>query len=222
MNEVYNISARYFHALHGFTAIEPTRYNLNGVHVCPRKEGGVLMVATDGRSLGLFIDEAGHAPEAAQFRLTTVSERSLGAWLSDPAYKPESVRLQWGKIEEDRVGDVEQVGAQDDLDLMEWFEGRIERVHGSYPDWRRLWPEDPGEAVPAGVLFNAGLLARFEACSFNTTTAPFVQIMGKELTGAFIVRTACPDFCGLMMPMRDTGWVDRLAADLERFKIEVS
>jgi len=53
------VNARKFAAAWNFISTEETRYYLNGVCITPCREGGVLLIATNGHYMGIVHDETG-------------------------------------------------------------------------------------------------------------------------------------------------------------------
>ncbi|RCK40460.1 hypothetical protein [Thalassospira xiamenensis] len=55
-NRRITVSAKHFYAAWQFVSTEKTRYYLNGVYIEPHKDGGVLLIATDGHSMAVIRD----------------------------------------------------------------------------------------------------------------------------------------------------------------------
>lgn len=98
-----------------FVSTEETRYYLNGVLVTPAKDGGVLLVASDGRALICIRDAAGEADKDTIVRLAPKRARDLIAGAS--------------VIVDDGAATVDGLG---------FFDGDPTVIDGTYPDWRKL------------------------------------------------------------------------------------
>jgi hypothetical protein len=57
------INARYYIEAGAFVTKEMSRYTLNGIRVEPHPEGGAVIVATDGHTMGIFHDREGKCDE---------------------------------------------------------------------------------------------------------------------------------------------------------------
>lgn len=79
-------------------------------------------------------------------------------------------------------------------------------IDGTFPDWHRILPKNSTLREPCHpVAFNAGYMADLAECGMSGQKTPAnVQIMTSEgANSPFCVRTNCPDFLGVMMPVRN-------------------
>ncbi|MEM1152396.1 MAG: hypothetical protein AAGI03_17955 [Pseudomonadota bacterium] len=74
MEDIGNIDATLFFMAHRFVGKCETRYNLHGVCIEPRPEGGVYMVGTDGCSMGVAYDPHGSIHERCTIRTSAAQQ----------------------------------------------------------------------------------------------------------------------------------------------------
>lgn len=136
----YNLDADLFMRVRRAVGVEETRYYLTGVCVEPAADGGIIMVATDGRAMLVARDPEGVAPAPAIVRLTMPEF---------PPPDPSSCREEGCCA---LMGD-SYVGARLTFDLPDkgptvaammhgarpWKHAIVERVKGTFPEWRKVW-----------------------------------------------------------------------------------
>lgn len=166
-----------------FVSTEETRYYLKGFYVEPVKDGGVILVATDGHMMAVARDETGHADRP---------------WICT---LPKTVeKLIIGKRSEDTVhfrgGNVEFGG----------ITAKAEPIDGTFPDWRRIIPPKIGKGAPA--TFNPGYLERFQKIGKMRSGWPGITVLAQSAADpATVLIEHMPEFYGVLMPMR--GSADR-------------
>lgn len=202
----------------GFVSTEETRYYLKGFCVQPCKDGATI-VATDGHRMGVFhqtdavVQWAGTAivalPKEA-LKACQPAKRDIMAhnWL---VIESES---QFGKaaaliVQADSIGAVQD--ARKEPAYVAW-QGYVDIVDGSFPDWRRVLPTPDTVTKPVLATFNAKLLKPFIAVSLSSATdsrdknAKACLTFGGEDPGSPVaVHSTRGDFFGVLMPVRGGG-----------------
>jgi len=183
------INARYYLEAGAFVTKEISRYTLNAVRVEPHPEGGAVIIATDGHTMGIFHDRDGKCDEPITI-----------------AWRPEIARLAKAK-----KGETRQIKVNGDLDivktatkhdpartLVRFFEA-ILTANSQFPDWRKVLP-DATEALKHSD-FNGAYLARCALAKREFGTEGITIFQKDENTQA-VIRTQRDDFIGIVMPMR--------------------
>ena len=192
----FDIDASLFRIASMFQSTEETRYYLNGVHVEPHHENGVLLVATDGHRMFVGHDASGKIEGGTAI-----------------------VQLGKDQIKACKEGRGEQIprrivatAAKEPLTIIstdapvavqaKWL------VEGSFPDWKRivrgLRPEGNLNAV------NGDYLRSFAEASKAFTGVPKIEFSHSTVDGPAIVRFAnVSNAFGVLMPLRwesERGW----------------
>lgn len=201
-------NADLFRIAYTCVSTEETRYYLGGVFMTPAKNGGALMVSTDGHRMAVIHDEDAIAPEGG---------------VIVKAYKPALTLMKRGKRMIKRLvsaggdkiatatdGMVWQASLTDitDGDPVESFAGAamLMPIDGSFPDWRRVVPRIDGEAKSIPT-FNAGLVGGFVDMANDLAklrqqrTAP-ISIKAADASSPALVGLGDPRAFGVLMPLR--------------------
>ena len=177
------VDAELFGMAYRFVAQDETRYYLNGVYIKPHPAGGVMMVATNGRIMGITYDREGEINGSPVI-------------MPVPDYVRNNLDRGGTVIIEGDVGKV--------LDRNENTAALFEfaPIDGVFPDWRRLFPATmPEPQTIAGLSLNAGFDPKFRVKGQETKVNLYPTEISKGTpTGPIIVTIDDVDFIGLWMP----------------------
>lgn len=216
------VDAKKFAAACNFISREKTRYYLNGVHIEPHVNGGVLMVATDGHTLAAVYDPTGIADGP---HICPVSPRLRQAARSRKPHFAHAVAAE-GKQPEHSQKQIHFVGHVAYLTggtaSVHWESNPVEKISsahihtefspaidGTFPEWRRVVPDlinrvwQPDGSRPFAI--NGEKIAQFtdaiHLISGSRGRALTFHAAGRsEPIG--IVSHDVPEFFGIIMPMR--------------------
>ncbi len=211
------IRAAYADMISPFQSAEEARYTLNGFHVEPHKQGGVLMVATDGHTLGAFHESEG-VVEASRSDgdIWALSKEALKA--CKPKKRDDFAR--WLVILPTENGvynlavvfspDAEQAeltakdGSRLDLIL---HQGMIQPIDGTFPNYERVVPTEVFDGAKVPSAYNADYLAKFGRVSGydfdgNGISGKRICLYAKDTESPAVVFTGRNDFFGVIMPIR--------------------
>lgn len=218
MNDEFTciVSADLFRrALFGISK-EETRYYLNGVYVTSCKDGGAVLVATDGHIMIILRDPRGVVSGSGIVDLSTSLKRELkeprgglliaerAVMASDKvAYVVESARVHKNK-------DGVEVEPREDLPAL--FDTPDKRViaaqyqrptiDGKFPDYTRAVPTN-AEAVNAMGAFNATLLNRVGQALNSGRSLTLQLTVGADPKGPSLANgDGTVDGFGVIMPLR--------------------
>jgi len=187
------INAKYYAEAGAFTSKEESRYTLRAIRIEPHPQGGAVIVATDGHTLGLFYDADAICDESVQVE-----------------FKKEIARFCEPSTQKDKTAFIRLMQIEDDLTIVETLNGasydedpmsRIVRffdVHaqGSFPDWRMVLPTAPSESH---LDFNPDYLARGAS---GSKSAPGISVWAEKPDAQAVVRSSREDFIAIVMPMK--------------------
>lgn len=213
---IARFDARAFRFIGGFCSDEETRYYLRGVRIEPLDSGGVAMIATDGRRMGVYHDAEGWARRPLTV-LWPCNARFTG-FVEDAEDQAIHVLEGFGHdarlfaagdgagkwITECAIG-VEIEGPSRDF---------------RYPDWRAVVPWGVLEqAHPTRATLDFGLARKFAAAWHTTEMDPdtgatipiedrraqitMLQAAPGEVTDqpVIVLREDIPGFLGVLMPV---------------------
>lgn len=193
MAKITTFDARAFAALAPFVSREQARYILCGINVEPDGAGGARLTATDGHALGTYLDETAKSNQA--------DFDNLGI-LATPAKM-----LTACKVDGRRVVVTEHDNAADStIEVIDERKGSVfchkgnPWVEGSYPDWRRVFPDLRAEQVPLPSSFDPMILHKFAAGRKEGGPAVFQAFV--EHRAVLVTVPSMPEFTGLIMPIR--------------------
>lgn len=179
-----------------FISREETRYYLNGICFTAHPSGGVLMVATDGHTLGAVHDPDGviELGEKVRELIIPVSEdckKKMKKMRDGVFYWRKNVTSLLPPHAMHQKPDV-LANYNDWHDYME----SAEAIDGTFPDWPRVVPK--GACKPVSYFdFKADYLARFEGEMGG------VRIYGNAPAEPHILKiSSIPTFMGVLMPMQ--------------------
>lgn len=188
------INAKYYAEAGAFVTKDKERLTLKAIRIEPHPDGGAVIVATDGHTLGLFHDASGICSEPVQidFRKEVAQFCKSGKSKDDA---PTFIRLM--QIN----GDVEIVEAMDGADYSEEPIRRIVRffdlhVAGEFPNWRMVLPASP---ATSHLDFNPDYLARGAS---GSKLMPGISVWAEKPDAQAVVRSSREDFVAIVMPMK--------------------
>jgi hypothetical protein len=187
------INAKYYAEAGAFTSKEESRYVLRAIRVEPHPDGGAVIVATDGHTLGLFYDEDAICDAPAQIE-----------------FKKEIARFCEPSTQKDKTAFIRLMQIEDDLTIVETLNGsgydeepmsRVVRffevnAQGAFPDWRMVLPTAPSESH---LDFNPDYLARGAS---GSKAAPGISVWAENPNAQAVVRSSREDFIAIVMPMK--------------------
>lgn len=177
-----------------FVSKEQTRYYLGGVQFEPHPDGGIIMIATDGRRLAAMHDAKGFIKGAASAIIPVDGHLNIALG------RPKAVEFH----QRGHVSYVVQVGNIDDsieeIGACHLYTAYNKPVDGTFPDWRRVVPKETTLGSIKSICFN------------QRYVQDFVKILGKGGCGveAFFTDensptlfrcSKYPEFLGVLMPM---------------------
>lgn len=174
------LNADYLAALYGAVRVEPTRYYLNGVYVEPHPHGGVQMVATDGRVMGVVYDPHGKI-SSPEILFMDFKSKLLKRPSRVDVPNILSVTDNEGRVYSNTEEGIPDTGT---------FEGvlPVTRVDGSYPAFERVVPDIPARlaTIEANLEedgFKGGPDALISKMSFNGVLLARIEAAARRLTG---------------------------------------
>ncbi len=209
------IPSKYAEMIDPFTSNEETRPYLHGFNVKPHAQGGVVVVATDGHTLGMFHVSPGMVEchdtangDIWQLDKDTVKackpkHDTLERWL---VILPQASDSMIHNLYVVRAADIEQA-EQTAREYEVLHTAIIRPIDGIFPDCDRVFPSDPFKEQKGAPTFSGDYLAKFAKVSKteNTFRASLTVHAQDELSSA-IVQTSRDDFIGVIMPIRSNPW----------------
>lgn len=187
-----DVNADLFRIAYTCASTEETRYYLNGVHIEPAPDDGVLLVATDGHRLVCLQDRTGSVPGPIVVQLPKPVLTLCKSKKDQPRRLVIADKTARVEVEATTVG---------------VHQGCI--VDGTYPDWRRVVPVANGVGQAA---FNPVYLS-----DFGRMGADLAKLAGVSSAMSFrskgpsepaLIQWSCfRDGFGVLMPMRVEGWL---------------
>ncbi len=181
----FSIKADYAKLVWPFVSTDETRWNLNGFCVQRHPSGGALIVATDGRSIGVFWDQFGEVKVPAIVKL---NKFTLAACAADCTLVLTGDRCSVYQMWNSETGEGILVAAQDQA-----------VIDGDFPDWRVTIPPIPVETVPCTFAFPE--LEKFKKVLQFGSKIAALRVFATEPNRAAIVLTGRDDFLGVIMPI---------------------
>lgn len=222
------VSARAFLAAYQFVSRELTRYYLNGAFIEPLPGGGgVLIVGTDGHTLGVVHDPTGRANRPCICPMPrSIVERAVVDITTPPKIAPDDDDdddfPDDNELPESRPPPthIHFIGRGYYLTDAEWepatpletmpkgvlLAGHAPEIDGTFPDWRKVVPSIESMTSPAStVAFNVDYLQRFAQVARILGAAKFGNVeCYPQPGGPWLVRVyQCADFLGVVMPLRE-------------------
>jgi DNA polymerase-3 subunit beta len=210
MQPIARVNPKYFAAMNVFAAVQDVRYYLNGIFIEPHPEKGVVIVATDGHTLGLIHDPDGWV--AAPIIVGHISKGLISAC----SVKGSARRLNAPALlyitQHGAVVDTDEV-ARDDINPFSpstTHMSKIDIIDGKYPDYRRVidLKREAGTAFPC---VNTHYLARLDAVAKllipTNRTGWGVELLSTGRATSVLARFNACDlehrFLALLMPMQN-------------------
>jgi DNA polymerase-3 subunit beta len=198
------IRGEYARLIQPFISREETRYYLNGFHVEPHPEKGVLIVATDGHKLGCFYDELGTADAPQIVKL----EKWLLPLLRAPKKRAAEAMERYLVVTwpDDGKFFVSQSRASvydgsPDEPVTRFVAAQGEAlVDGTFPNWRKVVPKIPEKF--GSPNFNADYLTAAAISERGKDKCRQLRVLGAGDADPALVFNGRDDFFGVVMPMR--------------------
>ena len=187
------------------------RWYLHGVHLEPAPNGGVLLVATDGRALIALRDAGGYASERVIIRLNPSMLKACTI-KSDPvvlgkgiamrrivAVRDQKAAVGWSAVECEPAESLSHIDEPRETTLaLQWCHTIID---GTFPDWRRIIGKPNPDSGVADIGFPV-IQPVLKALTDKSFTA-FRLVRGAEgQHGAHFIFVENVDGFGVVMPMR--------------------
>lgn len=181
----FSIKADYAKLVWPFVSNDESRWWLNGFYVERHPAGGALIVATDGKALGVFRDQFGevHVPGIIRLNKTTLAACDEDCTLVLTGERA-GVYQMWNK----ETGEGLLVAGQD-----------AAVIDGEFPNWRQIIPPFPTEVAPATFTFNE--LKKFVKVRRSGSKIAALRVFAESDRAAAIVLTERYDFLGIIMPI---------------------
>lgn len=190
MKITFTVRRDYLRALTVLAPATDIRYYLNGILFEVRPDS-TTMVATSGTLMGALRDDSmasgpGVPADGVEFIMPIDLAKRIKAHKS---YNQVVITL-------DMATDLITIDDCGDL-----FSSKT--VAGHFPDWRRIIPARDGESAVS--QFNPEFIAQFAKCA-KILGAKFSQfiIRARGEQAAPVTIGVCPDFVGVLMPVRQT------------------
>lgn len=192
------IDGKYYAEAGAFVTSDASRYALRAIRIEPHPDGGAVIVATDGHTMGVFHDKYATCSEP----VTVEFRKEILPFLRPPrAHKRASQILRCVQIN----GNLDVVNASFDhkqnayvpsKTLVTFFDS-ICGEGARFPDWRAVMPKT---TPPLRSDFNADYLHRFAMLKRERSITIWHD---EKCVNVAIVRNAYrDDFVGLVMPVR--------------------
>lgn len=178
-----SIAARYYREAGAFVTKEQGRYTLCAIRLEPHPKKGVVIVATNGHTMGIFHDVGGKCDEP--FNLLWKE------WVSSTCLDGRLL-----VVNEDRSVSVirkkyEEVVEARFLDLI------ADAPDIQFPNWRTVLPEP---CTAPAISFNPQYL---EACNLAEAGRPIEIFVNGNESQTVVTASGRDDFVGIVMPCRD-------------------
>jgi len=180
-----------------FMAKADIRYYLNGVNVRPHKDGGAIIVATNGHALGAIHDRHAVCEHEVILRFESRMQQACAVAL---AGEREVVMIGG------RLAIIDKTGQE------VYIQAGKPDIEGTFPRYERVIPKI--ETLQPGLLgtYSASVLAPAEKAALAAAKQSgrtiycgmqFFNVNGDPNGSAVIRLPVEPDFVGVLMPMRD-------------------
>lgn len=194
------VRADYFGLISAFISDNDNRHTLEGVCIEPHPVKGVLLIATDGHTMGVIHDETGHCDPDAKGTIIAATKDVVKACKADreAANMTDVVRsvtlAKAGLV----VGEVYEDAILPQFSQFVKVTGAV--IDGTFPEWRRVVPR---EAEGGFATYDPDLLAGFKFPKFWGFQTQGMTVFTNGESGPALVRVAgLPEFAGVIMPMK--------------------
>lgn len=210
MQPIARVNPKYFAAMNVFAAVRDVRYYLEGIFIEPHPEKGVILVATDGHTLGVIHDPDGWV--AAPIIVGDITKQLISACSAKGIEHRMTVPklLYIGQKGAVVTGDSEVSSEIDPFAMLTLHMSKIAIIDGKFPDWRKVVVKNP-EGGGAFPCTNAVYLARLEAVAKllipNHKYGQGVELFSSGRNTPMFARFTSYDltqrFLALLMPMQN-------------------
>lgn len=224
IEHIARVNPKYFAAIELFMAKCDVRYYLNGIYIEPHREKGVVIVATNGRTLAAFHDPDGWAEKA--IIVGGISKQLISACCTKGTNRIGGSHSLFIGIDFAVV--TSQEGTPESaFDAHNLYAGRIELVDAKYPDWKRVVEgasksgadRGAGAINPDYLALLSKVLYRLNRTKYGCVRAYGSAAFDKDERGSTstVFRLDGADiadrFVALLMPIRDSLPLDKPLPD---------
>lgn len=188
------IDPRAYLAMGLTTSKDETRYYLAGIHLCGAKDGGTIMVSTDGHRLGQY-----HMADNEFVPREDGGDVIL-------RFTPEVASAARKRIKDAPFEGLELTGSDLKIGKVTFHDMLID---ATFPDWDKVVPEEPGERTSFPLGLNANYVGTYAKVAKELDRAPIIAIhAGKKLGDPTTIQiNGCPEYRGVLMPcVIDEAW----------------
>lgn len=192
--------AKYLKLLHPFMAKNEIRYYLEGIYVEPHPDGGVTLVATDGKAMICIRDIKGHCDNARIIKITPDAVRKSGVTSITRCetfcmVDEDTQRLTIGAFYSD-MG-VENLIEEYYIQPNKCF------IEGKFPDWRRVLPDFDGLTEKIDSAMNLNLIRNLIQMGLSKMGFNAVKFWGSGMNSVVVVQFENhPEVVAMIMPIR--------------------
>lgn len=177
-----------------FAAKDDVRFYLNAIRIEPAKDGGVLLIATDGHRLIVFRDPDGHTNAEYTIPIKPIHLKTLFA------RKTRGVaHTIFGFVEGKQIA-LRSLHAEDQI--------TIGLIDAKWPEWRAVIPKPDELGVESGPFTINPRYLREALASFGPTTPSQINVINDQ---KIVIRWESVDAICVVMLMRGTmpplGWL---------------
>lgn len=203
------VNANLFRIVYAAVSTEETRYYLNGVHIEPHPEKGAILVSTDGHRMIVAHDPEGECSEGAIVKLPRFA---LAQCKTPTMFTAKRIlEIDPGLQGSATIKEISPGKKKEDEPKIE----SIITVHrvivdGTYPDWRRVIPNEPtGAHEAAPTSFNPRYMKTWGEIGIELKKAGLgteeMQIALSTGGNPVIIRwSGSANIFGVQMPMRSS------------------
>lgn len=190
------VNATLFNIVSGFASNDDTRYYMCGVHITPRENGGVFLVATDGHRLFVACDMEGNIEGDS----VTISPNK--AILS--ACKKDKRAKQDNTLHLNSDGTIEVKAFESTVGI----QTRDALCDGTFPQaWRRVIPTTCSDTVGfvnvSGILLKSFIDASCQLAGSNKNPCTMSIQPSETHHGAYLIRyEGFANVLGVLMPKK--------------------
>lgn len=182
-----------------FKAKRDIRYYLNGVHVTPHKDGGAVLVATNGHMMMVIRDEKAICTESAIFHVQSGLDSACKKEFAVVSVNPITERLTI-------TAKNEELFIQPGKCL----------VAGTFPSWEKLLPKFENLKLSVSDCINSDLLsgAVLAHPDRNARVGGSIRLWQAEASSAvYLEYVSHPEMMAIVMPVRYHGDPGKHLAD---------
>jgi DNA polymerase-3 subunit beta len=210
MQPIARVNPKYFAAMNVFRAERDSRYYLEGIFIEPHPEKGVILVATDGSTLGVIHDPDGWT--AAPVIVGGISKKLISACSSKGIEHRMTVPKllyisQHGAVV---TGDSQVFDEVNPFGSLALHMSKIDIVDGKFPDWRKVVALKRTQSSEYPCVNSAYLARLYTAAKILVPNSKYgwgIDLIPSGRDTQVIARISNTElenrFMALLMPMRN-------------------